>query len=295
MSENNWIVEAKKHFEENGNKPYVSGNEISKKSQEINERLKNILVEKFSNENDLELNLQGSKWSLQGHQKLKDYIWYRASYKEFGKQYPVVFGIALGKNGLSFTINIYNDAIGIDSISEKLGTIIKEVVKDEELVSKQRDNPNEKYEDFGYFGLETCEDDKFNQVLRIYKKVVYEINTKIFEKTLEQFNEFLKKPSDITHLSFGVNENSFYQNKKQIKEKFETFLKKPTFKNLEWWDKSINSANMQGNRTNLIKKLEGLTLEKVKKLKDDSQLDKVQEKFQKIKELVLDSDKIKGN
>ena len=38
MSENNWIIEAKKHFEENGNKTYISGDEISKKSKEINEK-----------------------------------------------------------------------------------------------------------------------------------------------------------------------------------------------------------------------------------------------------------------
>jgi len=166
MSENSWIIEAKKHFEENGNKAYIRGDEISKKSQEINERLKNILVEKFSNENDVELNLQGSKWSLQGHQKLKDYIWYRANYKQFKRQYPVVFGIGLNKDGLNFTINIYNDAIGIDSISEKLGGIIKEVVEDKGLPPKKRDNPNEKYEDFGYFKLETFDDEKFEKVLK---------------------------------------------------------------------------------------------------------------------------------
>ena len=296
MSETNWIVEAKKHFEQNGNIIYTKGDEISKKSQEINEKLKDILVEKFRSENDMELNLQGSKWSLQGHQKLKDYIWYRSNCKELGRQYPVVFGIALGKAGLSFTINIYNDAIGIDDISEKLGTIIEEVIVDKKILeSKDRDSENEKYKDFGYFGLETFDDDKFNQVLNVYKEVVYKINAKIFEKTLEQFNEFLKKPSDITHLSFGVHENSFYQNKKQIKDKFETFLKESTFKNLEWWDKSINSANMQGNQTNLIKKLQGLTLEEVKKLQDNSKLEKVQEIFEKIKNLVFDGDTLKND
>ena len=35
MSESNWIEEAKKHFEENGDKTYTNGDEISKKSQEI--------------------------------------------------------------------------------------------------------------------------------------------------------------------------------------------------------------------------------------------------------------------
>lgn len=294
--ENDWIVEAKKHFIENGNKSYSNADEMSKRSQEINERLKNILVEKFSNEDDMELNLQGSKWSLQGHQKLKDYIWYRVGYKEFGKQYPIVFGIALSKSGLSFSINIYNDAIGIDNISEKLGEIIKEVVEGKSLELKQRDNKKEKYQDFGYFGLDLFDHEKFTKVLNVYKEIVYKINEKIFEKILIKFKDFLTQPSDINHLSFN-NQGEFFKTKQSIKKNFRTFLDNPTFKNLEWFDKkSINSANMQGNRTNLIKKLEDLTPEEVKNLKEDSKLEKVKEVFQKINKLVFtDERKIKDD
>ncbi|SFP99402.1 McrB family protein [Hydrogenimonas thermophila] len=76
----------------------------------------------------------------------------------------------------------------------------------------------------------------------------------------------------------------------EIKDNFEEFLKNPTFKNLEWWDKSINSANMQGNRTNLIKKIEGLTLEEIKKLDDDYKLEKIEEIFKNIKSIIYNED-----
>lgn len=294
MSENNWIIEAKKHFEDNGGKSYTSGDEISEKSKELNEKLQLILKEKFNNDADVELNLQGSKWSVQGQNILTDGIWYRAYHKKFGKDYPIVFGAYIGKNGLNFAIQIYNNAIGNYDISEKLGCIIKEIVENKGLESQIRDNINEKYLDYGYFGLETFDNTKFNTVLKVYKEIVYEINKKIFEKTFELFNNFLNTPSDIIHLNFG-EDGSFFKNKQQIKSNFETFLSDSTFKNIEWWDKSINSANMQGNRTNLIKKLQGLTLEEVKKLQDNSKLDKVQEIFEKIKKLVFDGDTLKNN
>ena len=188
MSESNWIIEAKKHLEENGNKIYISGKKKKKKSKEINEKLQSILKEKFDNDEELELNLQGSKWSIQGQNKLTDGIWYRAYYKNFGKDYPIVFGAYIGKNGLNFAIQIYNNAIGNYDISEKLGCIIKEILSNDSNLEKiERDNDNEKYQDFGYFGLETFDNTKFNTVLKVYKEIVYEINKKIFEKTFELF------------------------------------------------------------------------------------------------------------
>ena len=295
MSENNWIEEAKKHFNINGNKEYSSGDDKSKKSQEINEKLKNLLEAKLIDETDIVLNKQGSKWNLQGHLKLKDYIWYRITYKEFGNSYPIVFGVALGKEGLNFAIQIYNDVLGNYTISEKLGHVIKEVLEPYRLTANQRNNENEKYQDFGYFGLDNFDIKKFYDIVGIYKKVVYQINNKIFDKTLNEFNSFLNKTSDITHLSFGTEDGSFYQNKKQIKDKFQTFLTTPTFSNFEWWDKSINSANMQGNRTNLVKKLEGLTLEEVKKLDDTTKLEKVKETFEKIKGLIFGENGVKND
>jgi len=293
MNENNWIEEAKEFFEQSGGKDYISGDKLSKKAQEVNKRLQETIVERLKDP-DIELSLKGSKWSLQGHKKLKDYIWYRSYYKEFGQEYPVVFGIGINKTGLNFTINIYNDAINNDDISEKLGEIIEQVLLNKKLESKDRINENEKYKDYGYFKLEEFDDTKFNKVLNIYKNIVYEINQKIFDQTIEKFNSFLENPKDIPHLSFG-KEGNFYTTKEAIKKKFEEFLNNPTFENLKWWDESINSANMQGNMTNLVKNIEGLTLEEVKKLKNDDELKKVKETFEKIEELVFDNDKIKTN
>ncbi len=42
MSENNLILEAIKHFNEDGNKTYISGDEISIKSKEFNKKLQSI-------------------------------------------------------------------------------------------------------------------------------------------------------------------------------------------------------------------------------------------------------------
>lgn len=293
MSESNWIEEAKKHFEENGDKTYTNGDEISKKSQEINERLKNILVEKFTNIDDMELNLQGSKWNLQGHQKLKDYIWYRASYKEFGKQYPVVFGIALGKAGLNFEIQIYNDVIGNLKISKKLGEIISEIINEKKynLQEIKRKNPKEDYLDYGYFGLDEFDDDKFNEVMAAYKEVVVKVHEKLnlkLDDLIDTYKKFIESNSvDNPHISVAST-NELVSKRKKIFENFKKFIEEPKKLNLSsWWDGSINSANMQGNFTNLVKNLEDKSKEEVENLRDDEELKKVQGEFNKIKDIVF--------
>jgi len=255
MSEElNWIKEAKEHFERNGGKDYSLDKTIAEKSKQINNELQAILKKKLENDNEVELNIQGSKWNIQGQNTLSAGIWYRAYYKKFGK------------NGLNIAIQIYNNILNKNpELSEKLGKIIEEVIDKEKFEKKDRDNKDERYKDFGFFGMDEWDDDKFQQVLDAYKKAVYKINETLLLKAIEEFNTFLKKPSDIPHLQFKVS-GDFYNNKKEIKNNFEKFLENPTVKNLEWWDKSINSANMQGNRTNLIKKIEGLTLEEIKKL-----------------------------
>ena len=254
MSENNWIIESIEHFEKNGNNPYISGDEISKKSKEINEKLQSILKEKFNNDEELELNLQGSKWSIQGQNKLTDGIWYRAYYKKLGKDYPVVFGVYIGKNGLNFAIQIYNNALGDLSLSENLGQIIKEILKDENLEFEKRNNENEKYEDFGYFKLDFFDENKFKQVLSIYKKIVYQINSTIFDKMIELYNNV--KLSSKHCLIDKDNEN--YKLRKSVKSKVEEFIKENTIPNDDelfrsFWNRQIiNSAQQASNATNII-------------------------------------------
>jgi 5-methylcytosine-specific restriction protein B len=286
----NWIKEAKEHFEKNGGKDYSLDKTIAEKSKQINNKLQTILKKKLENDNEVELNIQGSKWNIQGQNTLSAGIWYRAYYKKFGKNYPVVFGVYIGKNGLNIAIQIYNNILNKNlELLEKLGKIIGEVIDKEKFEEKDRDNEDERYKDFGFFEMDEWDDDKFQQVLDAYKKAVYKINETVLLKAIEEFNTFLKKPSDIPHLQFDVK-GDFYKNKKEIKNNFEEFLKNPTFKNLEWWDKSINSANMQGNRTNLIKKIEGLTLEEIKKLDDDYKLEKIEEIFKNIQSIIYNED-----
>ena len=253
MSENNWIIEAKKHFEDNGGKSYISGDEISEKSKEINEKLQLILKEKFNNDADVELNLQGSKWSVQGQNRLTDGIWYRAYYKKFGKDYPIVFGVFIGKNGLNFAIQIYNNAIGDLSLSETLGQIIKEILKDKYLESEKRNNENEKYEDFGYFKLDFFDENKFKQVLSIYKEIIYQINSTIFDKMIELYKDV--KLSSKHCLISENNEN--YNLRKSLKNKVDNFIEENTIPNdilfRSFWNRQIiNSAQQASNATNII-------------------------------------------
>ena len=217
MSENDWIIEAKKHFEENGNKTYISGDEISKKSQKINEKLKILLLDKFNNENEIELSLQGSKWSVQGQNRLTGGIWYRAYYKEFGKEYPIVLGTHIGKTGLNFAIQIYNNGLGNLKISQKLGEVIAEKVKDKNLESKKRDNKNERYSDYGYFNLEEFDDKKFEEIINVYKEIINEVNEELKLKLndlIELYKKFIHNKQNASNPHILLNEKIFLKKEK---------------------------------------------------------------------------------
>jgi len=300
MSENNWIEEAKIHFKENGNKFYNNGDEISKKSQEINEKLKNLLEEKLTNDTDVVLNKQGSKWNLQGHLKLKDYIWYRITYKEFGNSYPIVFGVALGKEGLNFGIQIYNDALGNLKISQKLSEIIKKEVENLKLNIKdiKRDNPKENYLDFGYVQLNEFDDNKFNEILDAYKKIIkkiYETLNLQFTTLIASYISYIKGNNLQNKYILVSEDNQFDVNKlfikrKEINKNFKNFIDNPTKKNLETWcNHSINSAN-------LVKNIEKKSKEEVEVMDDETRLITIQEEFIKIKDLIFNEKwEIKNN
>lgn len=269
MSEANWINEAKKHFEENGGKQYVSDDDIAAKSKEINQKLQDILNEKFKDETAIVLKLQGSKWSVQGRNKLTNGIWYRAYHREFGDRYPVVFGIHIGKDGLNFAIQIYNNVLNDLSLSEKLGDIISSVIKEkyQQLKSNERENEQEKYKDFGYFNLESFDEEKFKEVLEIYKNLVYGLNEKIFNKMTQLFNQV----GSSKHCSISENDEH-YTKRKKVKDLVNTFIneeKDPTEEQFRafWNRQTINSAQQASNATNIINRnvLSALK-EKVKKL-----------------------------
>ena len=292
---NKVILEAKSHFAEHGGMIYGLGDKASISSKEINERLKELLVKKFKDYPEMELNIQGSKWSVQGQSKLSDGVWYRAFFKKFGNKYPIVFGIYLGSAGLNFAIQIYNNVLeNNSSLSKKLGLVIRDALINKGLEEQKRHNPKEEYSDFGFFNLLEFNEEKFVKVLQVYQESVYFINDKLFERVELEFkkavgfnsNEELKS---FRHVNVSQNADGFFKQKEAISEKFMEFLSNPSYENLEWWDKCINSANMQGNRTNLIKKFEDLKVEEIKNLEPTRKLYKVQSVFKEIEKLVFES------
>ena len=292
-----WITEAKAHFESIQNrsdKTYATGDEISQKSKAIDQELKEFLKHRFSFVSDMELSLKGSKWAVQGQTQLNTGIWYRATWKKFGPNYPVVFGVALGVAGLDVSIQINNNSLGKQpELAKKLGAIIAEVLGSEGFDTQRRGDWNaEPYSDYGFFGQNSFDDDKFNKVLGAYKEAVYAINENLLGKVAIEFKKLFEADlKDIQHVSLSTD-GDFYKKKVAIATKFNNFLDKQTYENLEWWDSSINSAIMKGNRTNLVKKFDGLDKAEAD-LNPNSKLPKVVKVFGKIKDLVFGDNKVK--
>ncbi|MCV3387060.1 MULTISPECIES: McrB family protein [unclassified Campylobacter] len=98
-------------------------------------------------------------------------------------------------------------------------------------------------------------------------KKIYEDNSEVFDKLKGAFEEYLNDYSNKSTIHIKFDENGeFLKTKSKIVDNFsETFgkekideidfnqgnFKKDIFE--KWWDKSINSAKMQGNATNLLK------------------------------------------
>lgn len=98
-------------------------------------------------------------------------------------------------------------------------------------------------------------------------KKIYEDNNEVFDKLKGVFEEYLNDYSNKSTIHIKFDENGeFLKTKSKIVDNFsETFgkekideidfnqgnFKKDIFE--KWWDKSINSAKMQGNATNLLK------------------------------------------
>ena len=263
MSEN-WIEEAKEHFKKNGGNEYTSSDDISKKSQEINQKLQTAIDGKLKNDKEVILSKKGSKWNVQGQNKLSHGIWYRAYYKIFGENYPIVFGIYLGKSGLNIAIQIFNNVLNPD-LSEKLGKIIQEVIKTnpntkgsiQQIGWIQRSN--EKYSDYGYCGLESFDDDKFDEVLQVYKEVVKKVNNEILTKMLELY----KSATSSEHCQINATD-SHYTIRKGVKENIDKFINEdnntPTEEQFRafWNRQTINSAQQASDATNIINRNESL-------------------------------------
>lgn len=128
---------------------------------------------------------------------------------------------------------------------------------------------------------------------------IYKENRDKFDGLKEAFKNYLNiyGDEDTIHIKFKKDGN-FLKTKSEIvgnfsktfgKEKIDEIpfnqgnFKKDIFE--EWWDKSINSARMKGNATNLLKDKDKLikNLEKIKKAADESE--NLTKLFEKLKEV----------
>lgn len=262
---NVWIQNAKKHFESNGSKPYSQGDEASEKSKSINQDLQSFLVDIFSKDDAIVLQKKGSKWAVQGQKKLTDGIWYYFCSKKHGGQYPIVLGVYIGELGLNVSIQLNNSRFKGLELSIVLGGYVTQVVEkyvnqENKLEARKRDNPAEKYSDYGYFCIEDTLDlqEKFNKVLDLYVKVTDEINNKIFEKMIESF----KSSPSSQHCKIDKPENNdWYKRRIKVKELVDEFINKPTDEGFKiFWNRTIiNSAQQGSNATNIINRNGSIT------------------------------------
>ncbi|MCV3507834.1 AAA family ATPase [Campylobacter sp. CNRCH_2016_3089] len=123
---------------------------------------------------------------------------------------------------------------------------------------------------------------------------IYKENGDTFGTLKKAFKEYLQYfgDKDTIHIKFYEN-GKFLRTKSEIVNKFsETFGKKideidfnqgnfndETFK--QWWDKSINSARMQGNATNLLKD-KGKLIENLKKIKEAAKSETLTKLFEAL-------------
>ncbi|EIY6494139.1 AAA family ATPase [Campylobacter lari] len=123
-------------------------------------------------------------------------------------------------------------------------------------------------------------------------KKIYGENSDTFKRLKNAFEEYLKyyKKKDTIHIKFDKN-GEFLQTKEEIGDNFEQTLKENSNQNKfddkfkEWWDKSINSARMKGNATNLLKDKDKLiaNLKKIKEAASESEnLTELFEKLDKV-------------
>ncbi|MCV3439452.1 AAA family ATPase [Campylobacter lari] len=124
---------------------------------------------------------------------------------------------------------------------------------------------------------------------------IYNENKDKFNSLKEAFENYLKIYGDKSTIHIKFDENGeFLKTKSKIVDNFsETFGKEKideidfnqgnfndeTFK--QWWDKSINSARMQGNATNLLKD-KGKLIENLKKIKEAAKSETLTKLFEAL-------------
>jgi len=280
MNSYEWICDAKEHFHEVGGNGYQSGDSASSKSKEINKGLQELIKTKLESQEKIILNLMGSKWCIQGQSILSSGIWYRAHHKDFGANYPVVFGVYLGSNGLNIAIQIYNNLLQDKSLLKMLGDFIKNAVEGNGLEGQSRDDDNEPYSDYGFFDIPLDKiDEKFTTVLDIYQKLPATINTSIFKKMIE-----LYQTAPESHHCQIADDNKRYKERLEVKKLVNAFVNATDDleeKFRKFWNREmINSVQQGASAGNVIERNAGIEKlrEKIKKLINlgDPSLDDIQ-------------------
>ena len=176
-----WIANAKAHFGKiKSGEKYVNGDEKSQQSKKISEDLKNYLKENIK-DGELIPNIQGSKWTKQGHYQLKNYIWYPCYLKNFGKDYPVVLNFTINSEGLNIWIDIHEDKLGDKGLREIILKILKEVIEDNIECNENLEWNKDKDTQYGYSELLDFDQHKLEKIIACYKKIIPEINNKIID------------------------------------------------------------------------------------------------------------------
>jgi len=251
-----WISDAKEHFENYGGQTYQEGDDTSEQSKEIKSKLKEFIQVKLENNNQVVL----SEWCVQGQRRLNHGIWYMAHHEDFGPYYPVVFRVYLGSEGLNIAIQIYNKLLPDQSLLEMLGGYISNAVENTGLQTRQRNNADEPYSDFGYFGVEADEiDENFNHVLEVYQDLPKQISSAMFDKMIELYQTALSS----MHCKIDVEDDE-YQDRIGVRGLVNDFIGTDNIEveQLEtqfksFWD-IMSSAQQAACATNIIRNNGGI-------------------------------------
>ncbi|EHD2721527.1 TPA: AAA family ATPase [Campylobacter coli] len=136
--------------------------------------------------------------------------------------------------------------------------------------------------------IEINESNDINSKFEALTSNIYEENLRVFNELQLAFKNYLNiyGDEDTIHIKFK-KDGDFLKTKSEIVDNFSNTFKQDNFDEAfkQWWDKSINSARMQGNATNLLKDKDKLikNLEKIKKAADESE--NLTELFKELKEV----------
>ncbi|MGJ0158467.1 AAA family ATPase [Campylobacter coli] len=125
------------------------------------------------------------------------------------------------------------------------------------------------------------------EIFKEYKNFIYICNNINFDILKSAFKNYLNiyGDGDTIHIKFK-KDGDFLKTKSEIVDNFSNTFKQDNFDEAfkQWWDKSINSARMQGNATNLLKD-KGKLIKNLKKIEEAAKSETLTKLFEKLKEV----------